>query len=1183
VATTFPTSPSVEVGEVLSSTKLAQQADAVNARLRSGLGEPWRIVFLMASLFRQMRNPEGTAFPPQFEFFRFYQHLDPSVGQWGAPVGDPGGINVTSSLASFIYGVDSANIDSEYSNLQSVPLLTTDDTPPTTPSEFWTLAKRQRGAVELVTGYSAAPMLDASDKFWQLYQGPRSPHGNAFGALLPGPSEASPCPDGTVPLEFKLTKIGSNPVVTVSWTTDCDLTPVTGTQVGTNVAFIFATETLWYVVKINGSFETFPRSEYIEGPYTEQAKLRKTSAKMLDRVIALFASEFRGSLEQRELLSDRLSYAFDYQRFFTSQYLLAPARGQVVGDSIIPLYPQAKMDCSETNAKGARLTFNGGGGYPVTSGFVIASAIVRAFGLPLSSLTIDFRVGENIAEQLSIFLDSTGNGEALHTFSNPPKAGSALIVTIGDRIEGKAGARIEAEFAELKEHKPTIWDAYTLIRLSTGAVASVESQGTTETGAKEVFRSYVTKGCVTSINGALSFPDAPENINQSAIYETARRLSKNVRIIPRQQLLGYEVTGGKSILYFKRHAFNLGFVDAFEGIAPTAAEILKNANANGIRAVAPSGGWSNEWLMGVDFKNSSGFNNNTSQFRPEVYSDYFALNNRCLFHSASLASGVNSRTRNHFVPGLANVATSTLNGNLIAEAPSSWNYGPTDNYGSSLNLEVCGAMDTDCITNRLNFYKSCRIYEPWPEIESVTSQMEGGVEVAKITFKGRIRSTVGETWGAPATISRDISTWNITDLKAEPFRCDENGIREYLWMQSSGVKCEFNQAGNFALDATLASLPSGLAGACFPDFLFVKLIEKPFADDNTAQDTKDSPVTFDQEVAKEVYLRAICESFVDKLTTVNLNCVTNFSGVYNYTFENLQHQAHGNQWLPLMSKGDRPDAPRGFWPVPNTVLRAERFNQFSQAVNLLDTIPLMIPIKVEGRLTTKSGTKLHTGIGWPNPADACAVPNVAAVRALVEISNIEMPTVVVGAWFLISGTQNLTAISVLSEGVCGAGGEWTQIQDTDSLEIRTVLDLGDQLSALPPTISTMVTNGEASVLYKTVKTENYNGIEYSVSSAGTYCCGAIDSVDPTICHGTWFHDGATHGYNFPSLGSAETICRVSDGLQIHDPALEFTPRGVSFIQGDGGASGGCSGGWAAYLVVDVLGSAFDRVLKIPLT
>jgi len=1173
VATTFPTSPSVEVGEVLSSTKLAKQADAVNARLRSGLGEPWRIVYLFASLFRQIRNPEGTLTPSLFEFFKFYQHLDPSAAHWGSPVGGPGGVNTTSSLASFIYGVDSANIDSEYSNLQSVPLITTEGNPPTTPSEFWTLAKRQRGAAELVSGYSAAPMLDASDKFWQLYQGPRSPHGNAFGALLPGPSEASPCPDGTVPLEFFLTKIGSNPVVTVSWTATCETTPVTGTQIGTNVAFIFATETLWYVVKINGSFETFPRSEYIEGPYIENAKLRKTSAKMLDRVIALFASEFRGSTEQRVLLSDRLSYAFDYQRFFTSQYLLAPARGQVVGDSIIPLYPQAKMDCSETNAKGARLTFNGGGGYPVTSGFVIASAIVRAFGLPLSSLTIDFRVGENIAEQLSIFLDSTGNGEALHTFSNPPKAGSALIVTIGNRIEGKAGARIEAEFAELKAYKPTIWDAYALIRLSTGAVASVESQGTTETGSKEVFRSYVTKGCVTNINGALSFPDAPENINQSAIYETARRLSKNVRIIPRQQLLGYEVTGGKSILYFKRHAFNLGFVDAFEGIAPTAAEILKDANANGIRALAPSGGWSNEWLMGVDFKNSSGFNNSTSQFRPEVYSDYFALNNRCLFHSASLASGTNSRTRNHFVPGLANVPTSTLAGNLIAEAPSSWSYGPTDNYGSSLNLEVCGAMDTDCITNRLNFYKSCRIYEPWPEIESVTSQMEGGVEVAKITFKGRIRSTVGETWGPPATISRDISTWNITDLKAEPFRCDENGIREYLWMQSSGVKCEFNQAGNYALDATLASLPSGLAGACFPDFLFVKLIEKPFADLNDAQDAKDSPVTFDQEVAKEVYLRAICESFVDAKTTSERNCVEDLSGVYNYTFESLQYQAHGHAWLPLMSAGDRPDAPRGFWPVPNTILRAERFNQFSNAVNLLTIIPLMMPMKVEGQLTSKSGVVYHNDISWPDPTTSCNTGTGAAVRALLpSVTRIDMPNSSLVTWYPLSGPQQLLAVNQLTAGICNTAyspSAWEQAQSTASLELRVVVEIADQVYSFPDTIKSMIETGGASFMLKGEEEESFYEAQPVTVLANAYPCTT-----------NYFFTG-TDGFAFPYQVKTKSFCKILSGLTTLDPLERYSPKGVSFIQSNSPTS--CVGGWGASINFTPLGGSFDRILEIPLT
>ena len=1179
MATTFPTSPLVEVGEVLSSTKLAKQADAVNARLRSGLGEPWRIVYLMASLFRQMRNPEGGAWPPQFEFFKFYQHLEPSAAQWGAPVGDPGGINVTSSLASFIYGVDSANIDSEYLNLQSIPLVTPELNPPVTPSECWQLAKEQRGAAELVSGYSAAPMLDASDKFWQLYQGPRSPHGNAFGGMLPGPAEDTDCADGSTPLVLFLTKIGSNPVVTVSWTTSCDETVNPSTQSGTNAAFIFSTETLWYVIKINGSFETFPKSEYIEGPYDTYSILRKTSAKMLDRVIALFASEFRGSIDQRELLSDRLSYAFDYQRFFTSQYLLAPARGQVVGDSIISLYPQAKLDCSETNAKGARLTFNGGGVYPVASGFVIASAIVRAFGLPLSSLTIDFRVGENIAEQLSIFLDSTGNGEALHTFSNPPKAGSALIVTIGDRIEGKAGARIEAEFAELKDYKPTIWDAYALIRLSTGAAASVESQGTTETGSKEVFRSYVTKGCVTSINGALFFPDAPENINQSAIYETARRLSKNVRIIPRQQLLGYEVTDGKSILYFKRHAFNLGFADAFEGIAPTAAEILKDANANGIRAVAPAGGWSNEWLMSVDFKNSSGFNNSTSIFSPENYSDYFTLNNRCLFNSYKLGTMAgNPRMRKHFVYSLGDFETSTPSGNLLAETPSSWNYAPTDNSLVNLNTIACNGNE-DCEANRVNFWKSCRIYEPWPEIESVTSQMEGNVEVAKVTFKGRIRSTLGEVAGAPATINRVITAPEAAALKLEPFRTDENGIREYLWMQSSGQGCELTQPGNHALDEAPGNTAGKyVVGACFPDFLFVKLIEKPFADDNDAQDAKDSPVTFDQEVAKEVYLRAICESFVDGKETLERNCSGLNNGVYNFTFENLQYQAHGHAWLPLMSKGDRSDAPRGFWPVPNTVLRAERFNQFSNAINLLTKIPLMIPMKVEGRSILKEGQAWLQNVGWPDPTSACSVlhDDDATQAFLPVVTKIDMPIVTTGEWGAAFGSA--TAFSSLYMGFCNddyTPSAWLHYQYSNIVELRVVVELGDQIHCLPDTIKDMVAAENVAVMLKVEQNESYfEAIPVTVLGDAFHC-----NTNPPA---SYFFDGGNNvGYNFETkLGTEKTYCEILT-TKVLDPMKEYSPKGVSFLKGNYPTS--CQGGWGASIQFSVLGGASDRILEIPLT
>jgi hypothetical protein len=575
-------------------------------------------------------------------------------------------------------------------------------------------------------------------------------------------------------------------------------------------------------------------------------------------------------------------------------------------------------------------------------------------------------------------------------------------------------------------------------------------------------------------------------------------------------------------------------------------------------------------LMGVDFKNSSEFSNNTSIYRPEVYSDYFALNNRCLFQSFLLRGGVLStpypRIGHHFA-GEARTST----GNKIAEAPSSWTYGPTDN--PAINLNQCDPADSACLARRLNFFKSCRIYEPWPEIESVTSQMEGGVEVAKVTFKGRIRSTFGETAGAPATVNRVITLADSVDLKAEPFRTDENGIREYLWMQSSGAGCEWNQPGNYALDAATGSLPSGVVGACFPDFLFVKLIEKPFEDKNDAQDAKDTPVTFDQEVAKEVYLRAICESFVDGKGTSERNCVDDLSGVYNFTFENLQYQAHGHAWLPLMSKGDRSDAPRGFWPVPNTVLRAERFNQFSNAINLLTIIPLMIPMNVEGQLTSKSGVVYHNDVSWPDPTTPCDTVGNNSNRAfLPSVTKIEMPTSSIVTWYSLSGLQQLLTVNQLTPGICNMAyspSAWEQAQSTASLEVRVVVEVADQIHSMPETIKSIIETGGASFMLKGEEEESF------------YVAKPVTVLtDASQCGATYFYS-VNDGYDFLHHVKKINFCKIQSGLTTFDPIEKYSPKGISYVQGDAGQF--CIAGWGAHIKFTPLGGSSDRVLEIPLT
>ena len=79
----------------------------MNSRLISGCAEPWRIVYYFASLFRQIRKSDGDLIPPNLEFFKFYQHINPVDATWpDAAPGDPAGVNVASVLGGYIYGVD---------------------------------------------------------------------------------------------------------------------------------------------------------------------------------------------------------------------------------------------------------------------------------------------------------------------------------------------------------------------------------------------------------------------------------------------------------------------------------------------------------------------------------------------------------------------------------------------------------------------------------------------------------------------------------------------------------------------------------------------------------------------------------------------------------------------------------------------------------------------------------------------------------------------------------------------------------------------------------------------------------------------------------------------------------------------------------------------------------------------
>ena len=69
----------------------AELARAINARIRSGLGDPtYSILWYADSLFRQIRTPDADRYnwPSRSEFLEVYQHVKPSEFTW--PIAGPG-------------------------------------------------------------------------------------------------------------------------------------------------------------------------------------------------------------------------------------------------------------------------------------------------------------------------------------------------------------------------------------------------------------------------------------------------------------------------------------------------------------------------------------------------------------------------------------------------------------------------------------------------------------------------------------------------------------------------------------------------------------------------------------------------------------------------------------------------------------------------------------------------------------------------------------------------------------------------------------------------------------------------------------------------------------------------------------------------------------------------------------
>jgi hypothetical protein len=1191
MALTFTRALPVAPRQRITSAQLTTLARAFNDRLRAFSFCSWRLIWYWLNLFRQVRNPSGLAFPAQHEFFSIYQFLDPEFHQGATwPVagpGEPEGANLANPMMQFVFGIadpqGGQGVDAEDTRINDV----FKDGDTATLLDLWNRGKAQRGAYEPITGAQNTPAFDVAQSHFRITQPWWSPHGKALGGWLPTPvqllvscgaTEATGL--GVPSYELKWTSlradvdttgihgtITTNPdgTITVTYAGTC-LCGTDSVDVGHVIGYA-AWPFAWYIAVVTDPgtceyvIDVFPVNDWIEGPYEGEGRLAHTDGKQLQRALWGFHTDFRGTPLQRTPDTFKIKkIAFDNQEFWTRQYALSPNRAVLSGESVQAIYPQAVWDASGGFVpQGTFGSFGTGSEYPYLTGFVMGGVFASATGL-LGRTQVAFYSGSQLLATLDLVPDANGDASAMawpKTVSTP----NPLKIAVAEDARFQAGGTLYAEATEQLEYKPQFWDAALCSRVSASAGGDqfgggVDGRGLDDSDAVEITENLFRYGCLVNSSGVR---EQGEWVNDNPVFDAMRRLSRDqCRILGRDLLVSYEVSGGKSILRFKRFPQYPGIdgielrADAFKDIAPpidpvTSGNLIEGETYivrgsgsvsylgnnysqdatftatrekefgshgsvdlyvhDGIRHTALKKGFTNEWTMFLEPRvyNPRG----SSIWKPEAYSDYFPFCDRCHFYSGTASTQLRRfATYNHstdldsdFNPILTPI---NLQSQMLSpEVPDQFRY-------------AAGANQTG---GSAEFYSSCQVYNPPYEIESCVVDDWAEDQVIKITLATRFRSHPN----APASVGTDPLAWSAGEIESlrngggspEDYRTDDNAIREYMLSQTDGNNdCVF-RTGDSGTSSAVTGLLDAPFGSCYPVFFFARLIPEPYEDDNNTVQPHDARTLIDQMLHMEIALRSMCEGFVDGRTSQDIICETGLGNLYDYTFENLCFEAFSGKWISPLSLAVRPDDPGGFGPLPNSKMYAELFNRFVSCVNLLDKCRLDLPINFLFRTIETTGSKNVTLVELDGTICTTGGPSKAYGDGLVA------PTT--GVSSVTSGWSTWSVITAVKDGIlfgCPYQIEGHQID----VEYRVEIDPAF-INAVPAAIQELINNDNTGFLAVS-QTEIVIGKRHIDDATGDAC--------PSPGSPFWCDVDHCYGWSFSSVETEECI-PISSGTLVSPP------------------------------------------------
>lgn len=1152
-------------------------ARALKARDLSGLGNTvWRRVMWAYNAFRQIRNPDetGMVFPTQGEFFEIYQHLDPENDPARFPAtspGEPEGLNLANIINAFVFGGSNFYAEQFRMGDGTVPLWI-GALPPSTPEEFWELAKAQRGVIDPEDGVQNVPALQAAQSGSITAGGSlTNPQGKAWGGAFPRPVEISSCGAGEwaeVPnfelfftaLKDDVSTAGLHGTVStngdgrkvVTYAGSCPVTSDVATD--GHVQFIARTSKYYVVFVLIGSdvlLDFFPKADWLEGPYTGNARLFRYDGGHISRALWAFAQSFRGTTTQRTPDDfDIGELAFDFQTFFGEQYHLAPNLGTFNGVGIEANYPTAKVsaEAGATIPAGTMLSFmRGRQAHEYREGFVLTGFFAKATNL-FAPVTLEVLSDKKVIGRMVL-----EPGESAIKYLTSAVTPAPLRVRLASKAKFTAAGSITFEANELLEYKPDHWDAYLLLRLAAtrggfeGEGRFLDGSGVDETESKRIFEDYANFGCVLNTVAA-GVRSIEAHISENPIYDAMRRLTRSFsRIVQRRQFRSYEVSEGKAILRFSRWAYGLKNqkADYFHGIAPSwrgvtevvegeeyivrshtggtityggrkfghqkrfiGAKETKTFEAHGdavlleyegIKPVARKKGWTNEWCMFMNFHPYHP--SDSSLWKLDSYGDYFTWNNRALMFNPSGSAQSNALKR------LATIYQATYSSVWHSpEAPDTYNY-----YGG-----INSSADPD-------FCASNPIFRAPYELESATVEFDAdGEDVVKLVFKAKFQTHAD----APATVSADPGTWSggqLTALAGEDYRTDDNALRQYAALFHLNIQSYWKN-GDDAFSSPLQGFPDNPFACCIPHFFFAKLPEEPYADGNDKLDDDDTRVTIDNFLWWEIWLKAGCEGFVNSISTQAFICEQGFGQPYDYLFEDLTYDANQKRFIGDFEAGHGPSA--------NTIPLASLYNEFANCINLLNKVQIHGLFQFQARTLTYEGESAASPT-WVGTGGANCPPG-ASGGFYVDGCAPGGSLVSTGAW---AGAIGLSASASAGTGQCGPGGEPVGLFQTRlDVEYRYTPVTGLD-NAIPDSIKDLMAIGSASVWGNVTRTQSTSRIEITDNLTLTGCITG---------NGAFNIDEFT-GYIFPET---ETITE--------EPCVELTSGAVSVGSAPCGVFAGCS-------------------------